>query len=189
MTVKKDLFFDNNEHIAMPTPIPFMDLQRVYQRYRDEVDEALLRVARSGWYIGGPEVTQFEEVYAQATGAEYCVGVASGLDALKLSLLALDIGAGDEVIVPVHTYIATYLAIMDVGAVPIPVACNDDFLIAPDAIEAAITPRTKAILPVHLYGMPCEMTAIQAIAKTHHLKVNQVIIDGKMFCQKRKFRL
>ena len=124
----------------------------------------------SGWYVLGREVAAFEREFAAYCGARYCVGVGNGLDALHLILRAWDIGAGDEVIVPANTYIATWLAVSYAGARPVPVepdpqTCNLD----PRRVEAAISPRTKAILPVHLYGLAAEMEPIMEIAARHGL--------------------
>jgi dTDP-4-amino-4,6-dideoxygalactose transaminase len=126
----------------------------------------------SGYYIGGPEVEAFEAEYAKYCGATHCVGVANGLDALHLALRAMDVGPGDEVIVPSNTYIATWLAVSQCGATPVPVEPDArTYNIDPALIEAAITPRTKVILPVHLYGQPADMDPILAIARKHGLRV------------------
>nr|WP_294841606.1 DegT/DnrJ/EryC1/StrS family aminotransferase [uncultured Methylotenera sp.] len=152
--------------------VPFLDLKAAYSELQQELDEAVLRASRSGWYIGGPEVERFEADFAAYTEAKYCVGVGNGLDALTLALRALDIGAGDEVIVPSHTFIATWLAVSAVGAKPIPVEpAEGSYNIDIASIERFITPRTKAIMPVHLYGMPVDMDAICALAKKHGLAV------------------
>lgn len=152
--------------------IPFLDLKGPYLELKAELDEAIARVVSSGWFVGGPEVDQFEAEYAAYCGAAHCVGVANGLDALHLALRAMGVGSGDEVIVPSNTYIATWLAVSQCGATPVPVepdarTCNID----PALIEAAITPRTKVILPVHLYGQPADLDPILAIARKHGLKV------------------
>jgi dTDP-4-amino-4,6-dideoxygalactose transaminase len=127
----------------------------------------------SGWYILGEELEAFEAEFAGYCGAEFCVGVANGLDALQLILRAYGIGPGDEVIVPSHTFIATWLAVTYAGANPVPVEPPDDatYTISPRLIEAAISPRTRAIMPVHLYGCPADMTPIMHIAARHGLKV------------------
>jgi dTDP-4-amino-4,6-dideoxygalactose transaminase len=152
--------------------IPFLDLKAAYQALANELDAAVLRASRSGWYIGGPEVEAFETAFAHYTQAKHCVGVGTGLDALTLALRALDIGVGDEVIVPSHTFIATWLAVSAVGATPVPVEPTlGNYLITAQDIAPFITPRTKAIMPVHLYGMPAEMPAICALAKQHDLYV------------------
>ena len=152
--------------------IPFLDLHAPYRELRDEMDDAYHRVMESGWYILGREVEAFESEFAAYCCAKHCVGVGNGLDALQLILRAMDIGPGDEVIVPSNTYIATWLAVTHVGAKPVPVepdvrSCNID----PALIEAAITPSTRAILAVHLYGNPADMLLITTIAKRHGLKV------------------
>lgn len=152
--------------------IPFLDLKAAYDELASELDEAVLRASRSGWYIGGPEVEAFERAYAQYTDADYCVGVGNGLDALILALRALDVGSGDEVIVPSHTFIATWLAVSAVGATPVPVEPRwGSYNIDVDGIKKAITSKTKVIMPVHLYGIPADMDAICALAKQHQLYV------------------
>lgn len=152
--------------------IPFLDLKASYTELKSEIDGAVARVLDSGWYIGGVEVDGFESDYADYCGTAHCVGVANGLDALHLALRAMDVGPGDEVIVPSNTYIATWLAVSQCGAIPVPVepderTCNID----PALIEAAITPRTKVILPVHLYGQSADMDPILAVARKHGLLV------------------
>ncbi|MDQ3060468.1 MAG: DegT/DnrJ/EryC1/StrS family aminotransferase [Pseudomonadota bacterium] len=152
--------------------IPFLDLKAPYLELKHELDEAIARVVSSGWFIGGAEVEQFEEDYAIYCGATYAVGLANGLDALHLALRAMDVGPGDEVIVPSNTYIATWLAVSQCGATPVPVEPDPrTFNIDPALIEAAITPRTKVILPVHLYGQPADMDPILTIARKHGLRV------------------
>ena len=152
--------------------IPFLSLRDAYLELRPEIEAAFRRVMDSGWYVLGREVAAFEREFAAYCGARYCVGVGNGLDALHLILRAWDIGAGDEVIVPANTYIATWLAVSYAGARPVPVepdaqTCNLD----PLRVEAAISPRTKAILPVHLYGLAAEMEPIMEIAARHGLQV------------------
>jgi len=152
--------------------IPFLDLKATYLELQAEIDAAIKRVLDSGWYIFGAEVEAFEREYATYCEAKHCVGVANGLDALHLALLALGVGAEDEVIVPSNTYIATWLAISQCGAIPIPVEPDAaTYNIDPARIEAAIGPRTKVILPVHLYGQPADMDPILEIARKHGLKV------------------
>ncbi len=152
--------------------IPFLDLKAAYLELQPEIDAAIKRVLESGWYILGEEVDAFEQEYAAYCETKHCVGLANGLDALHLALLALGVGAGDEVIVPSNTYIATWLAVSQCGATPIPVEPDAaTYNIDPTRIEAAITPRTKVILPVHLYGQPADMDPILAIARKHGLKV------------------
>ncbi|NCC37708.1 MAG: erythromycin biosynthesis sensory transduction protein eryC1, partial [Chloroflexia bacterium] len=131
--------------------IPFLDLQAAYLELKDELDAAYQRVMASGWYILGPEVEAFENDFAAYCEAAHGIGVASGLDALHLALRACDIGPGYEVIVPSHTFIATWLAVSQAGATPVPVEpIEATYTIDPARIEAAITPRTRAIIPVHL---------------------------------------
>lgn len=133
---------------------------------------ALGQVYDSQWYVLGQHVRDFEAAYSTFSGACYAIGVANGLDALHMALLALGVGAGDEVIVPSNTYIATWLAISYVGATPVPVEPDTaTYNLDPRRLEAAITPRTKAIMPVHLYGQACEMTAIMEVARRHNLFV------------------
>lgn len=152
--------------------IPFLDLTGPYTELKQELDQAIARVASSGWFIGGIEVEQFEADYAAYCGAKEAVGVANGLDALYLALRAMDVGPGDEVIVPSNTYIATWLAVSQCGATPVPVEPDAaTFNMDPALIEAAITARTKVILPVHLYGHPADMDPIVAIARKHGLRV------------------
>jgi len=152
--------------------IPFLDLKATYTELQPELDAAIKRVLDSGWYILGGEVEAFEQEYASYCKAKHCVSVANGLDALHLGLLALGVGAGDEVIVPSNTYIATWLAVSQCGATPIPVEPDAaTYNLDPARIEAAITPRTKVILPVHLYGQPCDMDPILTLARKHGLKV------------------
>lgn len=158
--------------MSLSDAIPFLDLKPVYLAAREAIDAALLRVAASGWYLLGKELTEFEAAYASYCGATHCIGVANGLDALHLALLALGVGPGDEVIVPSNTYIATWLAASQCGARPVPVEPIElTYNLDPDQIEAAITQRTKAILPVHLYGQPADMDSICAIAARHGLAV------------------
>jgi dTDP-4-amino-4,6-dideoxygalactose transaminase len=152
--------------------IPFLDLGAAYRELKPEIDAAVSRVLESGWYILGPEVEAFEAEWAAYCDAKHAVGVANGLDALTLALRALDIGPGDEVIVPSNTYIATWLAVSSVGATPVPVEPDvATHNINPALIEAAITSRTRALLPVHLYGQPADMDPILDIASHHGLRV------------------
>jgi dTDP-4-amino-4,6-dideoxygalactose transaminase len=152
--------------------IPFLDVGAAYRELQDEIESAVLSSLRSGWYIGGADVTAFEQEFAAYTGTGHCVGVASGLDALHLALRALGVGPGDEVIVPTNTYIATWLAVTQCGAVPVPVEpVERTYNLDPARIEAALTPRTKVILPVHLYGQPADLDPILEIARRHGLKV------------------
>lgn len=152
--------------------IPFLDLKASYIELKSELDDAYHRVMNSGWYILGEELYAFETQFAAYCGAEYCIGVGNGLDALHLILKGYDIGVGDEVIVPANTFIASILAITSSGASPVLVepdsaTCNIDT----ELIESAITNRTKAIMVVHLYGQPADMSPIRDIAKKHNLKI------------------
>ena len=152
--------------------IPFLELKPTYVELREELDAAYHRVMDSGHYLLGKELESFEAEFATFCEAKYCVCVGNGLDALHLILRAYDIGAGDEVIVPTNTFIATWLAVSYAGATPVPVEPDaHTYNLNPAAIEAAITSRTKAIMPVHLYGQPADMDAINAIARKHGLKV------------------
>lgn len=152
--------------------IPFNDFAAPYEELKAELDDAYQRFMRSAWYILGKEVEAFEREYAEYCGTRYCVGVGNCLDALHLILRAYGIGPGDEVIVPSNTYIATWLAVSYAGATPVPVEPDiHTYNLDPARIEAAITPRTRAILPVHLYGQAADMDPIMEIARTHRLKV------------------
>ncbi|MBS0368153.1 MAG: DegT/DnrJ/EryC1/StrS family aminotransferase [Proteobacteria bacterium] len=152
--------------------IPFLDLQGLNESLSAEFQAGLARVLSSGQFILGPEVEAFESEFATYCQARYCVGVANGLDALHLILRAYDIGPGDEVIIPANTFIATWLAVSYSGArlVPVDVVATTGN-IDPAAVEAAITPRTRAIMPVHLYGQTAEMDRLMAIAERQGLKV------------------
>lgn len=152
--------------------VPFLDLKASHVELRAEMEAAFDRTLDSGWYILGNEVKQFEQEFAAYCEAEHCVGVGNGLEALHLILRAYGIGAGDEVIVPSNTYIATWLAASYAGATPVPVEPDArTYNLDPARIEAAITPRTRAIIAVHLYGQPADLDAINAVAKKHGLKV------------------
>lgn len=152
--------------------IPFLNLKAAYLELKPEIDAAVERVLDSGWYILGAEVEAFEQEFAAYCGASHCVGVANGLDALTLALRAMGVGAGDEVIVPSNTYVATWLAVSQCGAMPVPVEPNiASHNIDPSRIEEKITPRTRVILPVHLYGQPADLDPILDIAKEYSLKV------------------
>jgi len=152
--------------------IPFLDLRQTYLELKAELDSAFQRVMNSGWYIQGEELRAFESEFAEYCNVKYCIGVGNGLDALHLILRAMDIGAGDEVIVPSNTFIATWLAVSYAGATPVPVEPDETtYNIDPTRIEAAITQKTKAIMPVHLYGQPADMEPILEIADRYQLKV------------------
>ncbi len=160
----------------MRNTVPFLDLKAGYIEIKDELDAAYQRVMDSGWYILGAELEAFESEFAAYCGAGYCVGTGNGLEALHLILRAYGIGPGDEVIVPANTYIATWLAVSQCGARPVAVEpLESTYNIDPARIEAAITARTKAIMPVHLYGQTAAMDEVNAIAARYELKV---IEDG-----------
>ena len=157
---------------AAPARVPFLDLRAPYLELRAELDEAVARVTASGWYLIGAELEAFERAFADYVGARHCVGVANGLDALHLGLRALGVGPGDEVIVPSNTYVATWLAVTQVGATPVPVEPDPTtHNLDPDRLEAAVTPRTRVVLPVHLYGQPADMDPIRDVARRHGLAV------------------
>ena len=152
--------------------IPCASPKAQYLSYRDDINSAIQRVLDSGWYVLGEEVTRFEKEFAQFNTVSHTVGVGSGTEALHIALRALDIGQGDEVITTAHTAVATASAIDLAGAKPIFVDIEPDFFtIDPDLIEDAITPKTKAIIPVHIYGQPCNMDAIMEIANKNNFKV------------------
>jgi dTDP-4-amino-4,6-dideoxygalactose transaminase len=158
--------------VKLPMRVPFLDLAAAYRELQPALDAAMQRVAASGHYILGPEVAAFESEFAAYCEAGYCIGVANGLDALHLILRAMDIGAGDEVIVPTNTYIATWLAVSFAGATPVPVEPDEKtYNLDPARIEEAITPRTRAIMPVHLYGQPADMDPISDVAGKYGVAV------------------
>jgi len=152
--------------------VPFLDLNAPYQELKSGLDSAYQRVMESGWFIMGAEVEAFEYEFAAYCGVKHCIGLGNGLEALHLILRAYGIGEGDEVIVPANTYIATWLAVSYAGAVPIPVEPDSrTYNLDPNLLEAAITKKTKAIMPVHLYGQPADMDPIIQIAEKYNLKV------------------
>jgi dTDP-3-amino-3,4,6-trideoxy-alpha-D-glucose transaminase len=160
--------------------IPFLDMKSPYDELKSGLDAAYERVMRSGWFVLGQEVEAFEAEYAAYCGVKHCVGLGNGLEALELVLRGWNIGAGDEVIVPSNTYIATWLAVTAAGAKvvpvePTPAGPNID----PERIAAAITPRTKAIMPVHLYGEPADIDAIMTLAARHGIKVVEDVAQAQ----------
>jgi dTDP-4-amino-4,6-dideoxygalactose transaminase len=172
--------------------IPFLDLKAVNARYADELKEAAARVIESGWYIQGKECQRFEEEFARYCGTRHCIGVANGLDALSLIIKAYKamgvMQPGDEIIVPANTFIASILAISENDLVPVLIEPDiETYNIDPACIEARITPRTKAIMPVHLYGQVAAMEAVKAIAERHSLKVieDAAQAHGAMYHGKR----
>lgn len=155
-----------------PLSVPFLDLGAAYREVQEEIEPNILASLRSGWFIGGPEVESFEESFSRYVEATHCVSVANGLDALSLSLRAMGIAEGDEVIVPSNTFIATWFAVSQCGARPVPVEpLKETFNMDPALIEAAITERTKAIIPVHLYGQPADLQPILEVARRRGLRV------------------
>lgn len=158
--------------ISMHNTIPFVDLTRQHQQVQEEITSAIDAVVKSGWFILGPQVESFEQEFANFCKVDHCVGVGNGLDAIQLLLQAYGIGPGDEVIVPSNTFIATWLAVSYVGATPVAVEPDPKTLnINPALIPQSITSRTRCIIPVHLYGQPADMDAINAIAAEHDLVV------------------
>lgn len=156
----------------MINSVNFLDLKVINACHRQALMDAFLRTLDSGWYILGQEVEAFESEFAEYSEVKHCIGVGNGLEALHLVLEAYGIGAGDEVIVPANTYIATWLAVSYVGAVPVPVEPDKaTYNIDPAKIEAAITPRTKAIIAVHLYGQAADMDALATICSRHNLRL------------------
>jgi dTDP-4-amino-4,6-dideoxygalactose transaminase len=154
------------------TRLPFLDVRALKLRHKAEFHAALDRVLESGRFILGEELNAFEQEFARYCNVEHCVGVSNGLDALTLILRGLDIGAGQEVIVPSNTNIATWLAVSHAGATPVPVEPNlKTYNIAPQLIEASITPKTKAIIAVHLYGQPADMDSINDVAQRYGIVV------------------
>ncbi len=156
----------------MSANVPFLELAPIYEELRDEIDAAALRVLHSGWFVGGPENDRFEAAFAAYTGAAHAIGVGNGLDALYLVLRAMDVGPGDEVIVASNSFIATMLAVSMAGATPIMVEPDPTtYNLDPDRVEAAITPRTKVLLPTHLYGQSADLDPLVAIARRHGLRL------------------
>ncbi len=151
--------------------IPLFDLKRQYKGIRNEVEPAMNSVMESGYFVLGENVSGFEEEFAKYVGAKHCIGVASGTDALMIALRAAGVGKGDEVITTANTASPTVMAIINAGAVPVLADCDSHFNIDVSQIEKKITKRTKAILPVHLYGQPCDMDEIVEIAGKHSLKI------------------
>ena len=159
--------------------IQFVDLLRQYHDHQPELDAAILRAVGRGDFILGEDVREFEKEFAAFNQAPHCIGVADGTDALHLALLALGIGPGDEVIVPTHTYIASVLAISNTGARPVLVDCDPDYYtIDVKAVERALTSKTRAIMPVHLYGQPADMDPLLQIAKNRKLSIVEDTAQG-----------
>ncbi|WP_020526800.1 DegT/DnrJ/EryC1/StrS family aminotransferase [Flexithrix dorotheae] len=152
--------------------IPFFSFDKMHLDCKEEIREEIGKVIDSNWYILGERLFEFEQKFAEFSETKFALGVGNGMDALLLSLLALEIGKGDEVIVPAHTFIATFMAVSQTGAKPVPVDVDSETgNINPYLIEKSITGKTKAIIPVHLYGNPCKMDEIMAVAKRNNLKI------------------
>ena len=150
--------------------VPLLDLKPAVDELRADLDAAYRRVMDSGWFLLGRELEAFEAEYARSVGAAHCVGVANGLEALQMVLLALGVGPGDEVIVPAHGYIATWLAVTHAGARPVPCECDErTYNLDAARVAALVTPRTKAILPIHLYGQTADWEGLSAVATRHGL--------------------
>lgn len=162
--------------MSVTREVPFLDLKSITAEQSGDLMEAAERVVAGGWFILGGEVSAFETEYAEYCGAPHAVGLANGLDALSLTLRAMGVGPGDEVIVPSNTYIATWLAVSHLGATPVPVEpVMETFNLDPERVEAAVTDRTRVILPVHLYGQAADLDPLRNIASRHGL---QVLEDG-----------
>jgi dTDP-4-amino-4,6-dideoxygalactose transaminase len=157
--------------VSDTTPIPFVDLKAQYRAIRDDVVPAMMQVVENAAFILGPQVREFEKNFATYVGARHCVGVESGTAALVLALRALEIGEGDEVILPANTYIASALAVSMAGAIPVLVDMDAHYLMDTSQLDAALTARTKAIMPVHLYGQMVSMEPVMAFARRHNLRV------------------
>jgi dTDP-4-amino-4,6-dideoxygalactose transaminase len=167
--------------------VPFLDVGAAYQELKGEIDEAVGRVLNSGHYLLGEEIGAFESEFAEYLHVKHCVAVGNGLDALHMALRALGVGQGDEVLVPSNTYIATWLAVSYAGGVPVPVEPDErTYNINPDRVEAAVTERTRAIIPVHLYGQPANMDPIIEIARKHKLWVLDDAAQAHGACYKGK---
>lgn len=158
--------------INMAYKVPFLDLKSINLEYENEFKSIIEDVLESGWFVNGGQLSKFEKEYAAFSGAKYCIGVGNGLEALRLLLLANNIGQGDEVLVPSNTFIATWLAVTQVGATPIPVEPDKfTYNIDPSLLSASLTNKTKAIIPVHLYGQLANLSEINKFAHDHNLVV------------------
>ena len=152
--------------------IPILDLKPAYAELREQLDAAYRRVMESGWVLMGPELEAFEAEFAASVGVKHCVGVANGLEAMQMVLMARGIGRGDEVVVPSHGYIATWLAVTHVGAFPAPSEPDPQtYNLDASRLESAITSRTKAIIPIHLYGQTADIDVITAVAQRYRIFV------------------
>ena len=167
--------------------IKFLDLHKINERFREEIDLRIKQVLDSGWYLLGNQDKEFEKNFAEYCGAKHCIGCANGLDALNLIIRAYGFGVGDEIIVPANTYIASILAISENGCTPVLVEPDlNTYNINPDLIEEKITPKTKAIMVVHLYGQAVEMEKIWALAKKYDLKIIEDSAQGHGAIYKNK---
>ena len=164
--------------VPTTTNIPFFRYSHVFAQQREEILAAMLRVLDRGAFILQREVAEFEGELARYTGARHAIGVANGTDALIVALRALGVGAGDEVILPSHTYVASAAAVRFAGATPVLVDCGADHLVDPDAVEAAVTARSRAVMPVHLNGRTCDMDALQQIATRYGLSIVEDAAQG-----------
>ena len=151
--------------------VDFFNLTRQFSLIKKEVDKEINKVLKSGWFVLGEELRKFEFNFGKYIGAKFCFGVNSGTDALRIALKSCGIKKGDEVITVANTFVSTALVISDIGASPVFIDIGDDFLIDASKIEKKITPLTKAIIPVHLYGAPADMDTIMKIAQKHNLRV------------------
>ena len=161
-----------SQGVTLRSGVPFLDLGPSHVPLAEDVLDDLREIVLSSAFIGGPRVAAFEDAFAQYCGTRYCVGVASGLDALRLALQAMGIGTGDEVVVPAMTFVATFEAVSQVGATPVPVDVSEsDYCLDPDAVAAAVGSRTRAVLPVHLYGQLADIEAIRRLADEKGLTI------------------
>jgi len=169
--------------------IQFLDLKKINLDFKNELRQSLNKVLEGGWFVLGSSVSEFETAYAKHNEVKYCSGVANGLDAIILALKATGVWLGDEVIVPSNTYIATWLAVSYVGATPVPVEPKlDTYNITPSLIEEKITKKTKAIIPVNLYGQVAELNTIMEIAKNNNLFVIEDNAQAQGATCKEKWR-
>ena len=163
---------DPTDTVDLQTHVPFVDLGPVTRSVRGDILDDLADLMDRGAFVNGAPVEEFEAAFAESCGSTHCVGLASGLDAIRLALAALDVGPGDDVIVPAMTFVATFEAVAQVGATPVPVDVGeDDFCLSPEGTAAALTERTAALVPVHLYGQMADMDPIMEIARKHKLAV------------------
>ena len=168
--------------------VPFLDLKSAYLELQDEINVSISRILSGGVYVLGDEVESFESEWSCYVDAEFCASLGCGLDALILALKALDIGLGDEVLVPSHTFIATWLAVSEVGAMPIPVEPNfETYNLDPSQLASKITSKTKAVIVTHLYGQPADLSAIKEVAEANHLFIieDAAQAHGARYHQKR----